>query len=113
MAKKKEKIENIDSEFEDFRVGDTIYRTKLPKFHKNRKPYKIPNLKQSLAFIPGTIAKINVKVGDKVKKGDIMMLLEAMKMKNHVKAPFDGEVKHIHVKAGQIVSKDFILLELK
>ena len=113
MAKKKEEIENKESEFVDFRVGDTIYRTKLTNSHKERKPYKLPNLKQSLAFIPGTIFEIRVKVGDKVKKGDIMIILEAMKMKNHVKAPFDGEVKHINVKAGQIVSKNYFLLELK
>ncbi len=113
MAKKtEEKIED-NQEFEDFRVGDAIYRTKISQMQKDRKPYKVPNPKESLAFIPGTIVEINVKKGDQVKQGEIMMLLEAMKMKNHVKAPFDGVVKNIYVKVGQIVSKNYKMIELK
>ncbi len=107
---KKTKVE--DTEFENFRVGDTIYRTKLNRSYRERKPYTPPNAKHSLAFIPGTIAEINIKKGDKVKKGDIMMLLEAMKMQNQVKAPFDGVVKEIYVKVGQVVAKNFLMLEL-
>ena len=98
MAKKKENIKIKDDEFEDFRVGDTIYRTKTTKSYRERKPYQVPNPRRLSAFIPGTIAEINVKIGDKVKSGEIMMLLEAMKMKNQVKAPFDGIVKNIFVK---------------
>ena len=78
----------------------------------DRKPYTIPNNKKSLAFIPGTIAEIFVKKGDEVKEGDIMMLLEAMKMKNQVKAPFDGVVKDVYVEVGQIVAKNFVMVEL-
>ena len=111
--KKKIPVENSNSEFQDFRVGDTIYRTKVTKAYLDRKPYKIPNDKQSLAFIPGTISDIFVKEGDSVEKGQIMMLLEAMKMKNRVEAPFDGVVKKIYVKVGQNVSKNFMMIELK
>ena len=109
---KKTPAKKPESEFQDFRVGDTIYRTKVTKAYLERSPYKIPNAKQSLAFIPGTIAEIYVKKGDKVEKGQIMMLLEAMKMKNQVKAPFDGVVKDVYVKVGQIVAKNFIMVEL-
>jgi len=101
-----------ESELQDFRVGDTIYRTKVTKSYLERKPYKAPNFKQSLAFIPGTIAEIFVKKGDKVKEGQIMMLLEAMKMKNQVKAPFNGVVKDVYVKEGQIIAKNFLMIEL-
>lgn len=111
MAKDKQtKVE--DGEFENFRVGDTIYRTKLTKNYRERKAYTPPNLKQSLAFIPGTIAGINVKKGDKVKSGQIMMLIEAMKMQNQVKAPFNGVVKEIYVEVGQVVAKNFVMMEL-
>ncbi|OYT11774.1 MAG: acetyl-CoA carboxylase biotin carboxyl carrier protein subunit [Bacteroidetes bacterium 4572_112] len=110
--KKKTPTEKVDSEFQDFRVGDTIYRTKLTKAYLERKPYTIPNKKSSLAFIPGTIAEIFVKKGDKVKEGEIMMLLEAMKMKNRVIAPFDGVVKDVYVEVGQVVAKNFVMVEL-
>ncbi len=108
MAKK-----DIKSEFENLRIGDTIYRTKITDSFKARKKYSTPDPRKLLAFIPGTIAEILVKKGQKVKEGEILMLLEAMKMKNHVKAPFDGKVKVIYVKKGQIVTKNLVILELE
>jgi biotin carboxyl carrier protein len=51
-----------------------------------------------------------VKEGDKVKEGDILMHLEAMKMKNRVLSPFDGVVKKIYVKEGEIVPKNFLMV---
>ena len=104
---------NNKSEFENLRIGDTIYRTKVPDSFKTRVKYEVPNPRKLLAFIPGTIAEIRIKKGQKVKEGEILMLLEAMKMKNHVKAPFDGIVKSISVKVGQVVSKNFMMAELE
>ena len=111
--KKKNTTKDTDQEFENFRVGDTIYRTKLTKNYRERKAYTPPDDRKSFAFIPGTISEVKVKDGDKVKKDEIMMLLEAMKMKNQVKAPFDGVVKKVYVKEGQIVAKNFLMVELK
>ncbi|RLD66613.1 MAG: acetyl-CoA carboxylase biotin carboxyl carrier protein subunit [Bacteroidetes bacterium] len=106
MAKKKDKIE-------DFQVGETIYRTTVNKMHKERKPYTPPDIRKLTAFIPGTILDIAFKKGDEVKEGDIIMYLEAMKMKNIIKASIDGVIKKIHVKEGVIVSKNQLLVELK
>lgn len=106
MAKKKNKIE-------DFQVGDTIYRTMTNKMHRDRKPYKVPDPRKLHAFIPGTILDVAFKKGDKVKEGDIIMYLEAMKMKNIIKAPFDGVIKKICVSEGSIVPKNELLVELK
>jgi biotin carboxyl carrier protein len=44
---------------------------------------------------------------------DDLMVLEAMKMRNVLKAPIDGVIKAIHVKEGQAVPKDFVLIEFK
>jgi len=106
MATKRKKYEN-------FQVGDTVYRTTLNKMQKNRKPYTVPDARSLRAFIPGTILDIAFKKGDEVKEGDIIMYLEAMKMKNIIKAPFDGVIKKIYVKEGEIVSKNHLLVELK
>lgn len=58
------------------------------------------------APLPGTITAINVKVGDQVKAGDALLVLEAMKMANNIEAEKDGTVKAICVKVGQSVMED-------
>ena len=55
------------------------------------------------AHLPGQIVEFNVKVGDKVKKGDLVCKMEAMKMVNEVKATIDGKIKEIFVKLQQNV----------
>jgi glutaconyl-CoA/methylmalonyl-CoA decarboxylase subunit gamma len=55
------------------------------------------------APMPGKITKIMAKAGDKVKKGDVVLLLEAMKMQNEIVAPVAGAVKSINVVSGQSV----------
>jgi biotin carboxyl carrier protein len=104
---------NKRNKYEDFQVGDTIYRTTTNKMHRERKPYSVPNARKLHAFIPGTILDIAFKKGDEVKEGDIIMYLEAMKMKNIIKAPFDGVIKKIYVEEGKIVAKNELLVELK
>ncbi len=47
--------------------------------------------------MPGTILSINVRVGDAVKSGDVLLILESMKIQNEIKAPKDGKVKEIYV----------------
>ena len=65
------------------------------------------------SFMPGTIGKILVKKGDKVKKGQNIIILECMKMDNELQAPFDAKVKSINVKTGENVGKDAVLIELE
>ncbi len=53
--------------------------------------------------IHGKIISVNVKVGDKVKEGDLLCLLESMKMENPIRSPIDGTIVQIGVTAEQIV----------
>ena len=53
--------------------------------------------------MPGKVSKVVAKVGDTVKKGDVVLLLEAMKMQNEIAAPVAGTVKAINVSAGENV----------
>ena len=55
------------------------------------------------APMSGTVTKHKVKVGDSVKRGDVVVLLEAMKMENDIVAPCDGTIKDILVKEGTAV----------
>ena len=64
------------------------------------------------APMPGNIIKVNVKAGDAVKKGDVLCVLEAMKMENDIMAPADGTVATVAVTAGQSVQTDAVLLTM-
>ena len=55
------------------------------------------------APMPGTILKVNVANGQAVKKGDVLMVLEAMKMENEIMAPADGTVSSVSVQVGASV----------
>jgi len=61
------------------------------------------------APMPGKITKILAKAGDKVKKGDVLLLLEAMKMQNEIGATVGGTVKSINVASGQSVKPGEVL----
>ena len=62
--------------------------------------------------MPGTINAVNVTAGQAVKKGDVLCILEAMKMENEIKAPRDGSVASVNVTKGQSVSSGDVLLSL-
>lgn len=61
------------------------------------------------APMPGKVSKVVAKVGQTVKKGDVIMLLEAMKMQNEIGSPSAGTVKSINVNAGESVKPGQIL----
>lgn len=59
--------------------------------------------------MPGTILSVNVKPGDSVKRGDVLFILEAMKMENEIMASHDGEVLRIEVQSGASVNTGDVL----
>ncbi|RDY22673.1 biotin/lipoyl-binding protein [Romboutsia maritimum] len=65
-----------------------------------------------VAPMPGTISDVRVSVGQSVKKGDILLILEAMKMENEIMAPHDGKVSAISVSKGSSVSSGDALVTL-
>lgn len=65
------------------------------------------------APMPGLVLNISVSTGSVVKKGDALLILEAMKMENVIKSPVDGEVKSIDVKQGDPVEKNQVLIQFK
>ena len=64
------------------------------------------------APLPGTITDIKVKVGDKVKAGDTILVLEAMKMQNNIEAENDGEITSVMVKIGDSVMEGSLLVTI-
>jgi biotin carboxyl carrier protein len=103
----------IKPDFKTFQVGDAKYKTLLNNKYLNRKPWKPIVPGNVTAFIPGIIRKIYVKEGQKVKEGDKLVVLEAMKMRNDVTTPINGKVKKIHAKIGKRVTKMELLVEIE
>ena len=67
--------------------------------------------KYLLAPMPGKIVSVNVKDGQKIKSGDNLLILEAMKMENLITATKDTKIKKINIKENDAVEVDQILIE--
>ncbi|MCR5610813.1 MAG: biotin/lipoyl-binding protein [Clostridiales bacterium] len=65
------------------------------------------------APMPGTIIAVNVKVGDNFKRGQVLLVLEAMKMENEILAPRDGAVLNINTQKGANVNSGDVLIAFK
>jgi biotin carboxyl carrier protein len=74
----------------------------------NANAHKVNDVK---APMPGLILEIKVQPGQEVKKGDPIMILEAMKMENILKSPGDGVVKEVKVQVKQNVEKNQVLIQ--
>ncbi|MCU0456718.1 MAG: acetyl-CoA carboxylase biotin carboxyl carrier protein subunit [Bacteroidales bacterium] len=94
-------------------IDSTHYTTRISRKYAERAHFKKANPKHILSFIPGTVLDILVKPGQKVSRGEHLMILEAMKMQNLLKAATDGTVKKISVKKGDKVAKGSVLIVLE
>ena len=94
-------------------IDTSLYKTRISEKFQKRKYYTPADPRLILSFIPGTVLDIFIEKGQSVKKGDVLMILDAMKMQNKLKCIMDGKVKSIAVKKGDKVSKGTVLLELE
>lgn len=94
-------------------IDGTKYRTFYNSKFENRKKYESPDPNKIMSYLPGTVMKLFVKEGQEVKKGDDILILEAMKMKTHLIFETSGKVKTINVSEGVKVPKDFLMIELE
>ena len=119
MKDKKEKsakplVENkVEEIYETFIVDETSYKTLLNPKYLKRTTYIKPDPKKILSVIPGTVIKILVEPGQKLKPGETIVVLEAMKMMNNIILPKGGTIKKLNVKKGQVIPKKFLIAELK
>lgn len=94
-------------------IDTSLYQTRISKKFQNRKPYQPADPRIILSFIPGTVLEIMIEPGQRVSKGDDLMILDAMKMQNRLKCSMDGIVKSVAVNKGDKVSKGTVLLILE
>lgn len=102
-----------DETFRPFLLEDAEYQTRLTRKFLRRTFYQAPDPRKVTAFIPGIIQKVHVADGQRVKRGDPLLVLEAMKMKNDLLSPRDGRIRGVYVRTGQMVPKDTLLLEFE
>jgi biotin carboxyl carrier protein len=100
-------------EFNTFILDDTSYETLLTRKFKGHCAWTPPETDKLRAHIPGTILKVHTSPGKAVKRGEPLLVLEAMKMANDMPSPSDGTVKAVYVKEGDIVPKGQVMVELK
>lgn len=88
---------------------------KVFKLYRGYKPSSVGGDSSGGLFtqMPGKIVKIMAKVGDKVIKGQTLLILEAMKMENEIKSGVDGVVKAIHVKTGDALDNGVLMMEVE
>jgi len=103
----------IKSTPEYLNINGSLYQTRISSKFKKRKPYRSADPRIILSFIPSTVIDIFIQAGQDVKKGDILIILDAMKMQNRLKCNMDGKVKSVAVKKGDKVSKGTVLVELE
>lgn len=63
--------------------------------------------------MPGTIVNVQMKAGDAVTKGQVLLVLEAMKMENEIMSPRDGVIAGVHVSKGESVDSGKLLISLQ
>lgn len=94
-------------------IDDRSYLTHFSKKFAERRPFEPVNPGKILSFIPGTVVEILVAEGDTVSKGDDIVILDAMKMKNRLKSHISGVVKSVNVNPGDRVSKGALLVQIE
>jgi len=102
-------------------VHQEVKKTKTPKLVRKdivKKPGEGTITKSTggstlKAPLPGSIFKIMVSEGDEVKKGQNLLIMEAMKMENDIKAEKDGVIKSLKVKVGDAVLQGDVLVEFE
>jgi biotin carboxyl carrier protein len=66
-----------------------------------------------ITHMPGKVVKLFKQEGDTVSKGETVLILEAMKMENEIKAGTDGKIKAVNVKEGQALEAGFLMVEIE
>ena len=93
-------------------IDGTVYETEVPEGYISKGKKISKSRGEIRAIIPGVIVDIRVRKGQKVSSGDVVIVLEAMKMYNDIEAEADSEVNEILVSKGDKVAKGQLMIKL-
>ncbi len=89
--------------------GDERVKENLSPVSEGKKP----SAKTIKSPLPGNILKVNVNVGDSFEDGDVLMVMESMKMENNILAERSGTITKVCVQVGKTVLQDDVLFEIE
>jgi biotin carboxyl carrier protein len=121
FGKKKKKLaepvpeiqESENDNLQSLIIEEVKYRTKLSNKFLKRIAYSPPDNNIIQSIIPGTIGEVFIKKGSKVKEGDKLLELEAMKMLNTIFSDRKATILEVAVKQGDLVAKNQLLIRFK
>ena len=93
-------------------IDDTPCETEIPKKSLSGLFKGVPDPLEVRAIIPGTIVEIKVRKGQRVSDGQVLLVLEAMKMYNEVETKIDGKIEEITVSTGDRVEKGQLMIRI-
>jgi biotin carboxyl carrier protein len=93
-------------------IDDTLYETEFPESSLIGRYKGISDPFKVRAIIPGTIVEIKVRKGQRISNGQVLLILEAMKMYNEIVAKIDGKIEEINVSAGDRVEKGQLMMRI-
>ena len=96
-----------------FHVDGTDYETRATRKWRERKPWIPADHTAIPTLIPGLVLEVLVKPGQRILRGEGVVVIEAMKMANDVESPWDGVVKAVLVNVGQNVTRGTVVVELE
>jgi len=93
-------------------IDDTVYETEIPENGLGSRYKGMPNLCEVRAIIPGTVVEVKVLKGQRVSEGQVVLILEAMKMYKEVEAKTSGRIEEISVSPGDRVEKGLLMIRI-
>jgi biotin carboxyl carrier protein len=112
MAIYRFKESDMEEKREHLHVDDTDYETEIPEGSTGKGKIDAAKSGEICAVIPGVIIEVMVRKDQKVAEGDVVIVLEAMKMYNDIEADSDGTVNEILVAKGDKVAKGQVMIKL-
>jgi biotin carboxyl carrier protein len=98
---------------ENLLIDGTSYQTEVPDEIAEKKIKRIINPYEIKAIIPGIITEVLVRKGQKVTPGQVVIIMEAMKMFNDIESEIGGKIVEIKVSKGDKVEKGQLIIRLK
>ena len=105
-------MEENDSKYQAFVVNSAKYMTLTTTKFDRRQKWQKADPKEVRSIIPGSVIEIFAVPGQKIKEGEVILTLEAMKMYTKVQMPFDG-IKSIDVAKGDRIPKNTVMITLE
>ena len=106
-------MEDNNPKYQNFVVTSARYLTLTTKKYDNRKKWIKSDPKEVRSIIPGSVIEVFVTPGKKLKAGEVILTLDAMKMYTKVEMPVDGTIKSVNVTKGDRIPKDTVLITLE